>query len=219
MPLDGRQRRGLLRAATAAAAAAVLLTGCQDLGSARPSPPPARTPTASEERDAAAALLLVDMIQTLQRLTTGAPAEQAEILADAKSAYARTPFGGGQLRYALVLATPGHPAADPVLAQRLLRELAAQPEALMPAERALTSVELVRLDRELAVDAESGRMDEAQRLEHERAVAAQRRLQAELDENAKLRKQLDDAQAKLDEIANIERNLVERKSGKEDRKP
>jgi len=42
----------------------------------------------------------------------------------------------------------------------------------------------------------------------DRVAAAQRRLQAELDENAKLRKQLEDAQAKLDAIANIERNLT-----------
>ncbi len=31
-----------------------------------------------------------------------------------------------------------------------------------------------------------------------------------MDENARLRKQLEDAQAKLDAIANIERNLTER---------
>jgi hypothetical protein len=54
---------------------------------------------------------------------------------------------------------------------------------------------------------------EVQRGEHERVAAtAQRRLQVEIDENAKLRRQLEDAQAKLDAIANIERNLTDRKT-------
>jgi hypothetical protein len=37
-------------------------------------------------------------------------------------------------------------------------------------------------------------------------------LQAELDENSKLRKQVEDAQAKLDAIAKIERNAGARRS-------
>ena len=39
------------------------------------------------------------------------------------------------------------------------------------------------------------------------------------DENAKLRKQLEEAQAKLDAVATIERNLTDRKSGTEVRPP
>ena len=67
---------------------------------------------------------------------------------------------------------------------------------------------------ELGLKADNDRMQaDAQRGDHERAMAAaQRRLQAELDENAKLRKQLEDAQAKLDAVANIERNLTDRKN-------
>jgi hypothetical protein len=38
-------------------------------------------------------------------------------------------------------------------------------------------------------------------------------LQAELDENGRLRKELDEARAKLAAIANIERSLNERKPG------
>ena len=55
--------------------------------------------------------------------------------------------------------------------------------------------------------------------DHDRGAATQRRLQAELDENARLRKQLEDAQAKLDAIANIERNLTQRKSTNEGGQP
>jgi hypothetical protein len=202
-----------------ALAAALLLAGCASVDQpTRPAPPPARADN-GDQREAAAALLLASTIQTLEKLASGSPAEQADILADAKSSYERAPLGSGQLRYALVLATPGHPATDPVVAQKLLRELAAQPEALMPAERALALVELSLLNRELGARAEYDRLDDSERAEHEKAVATQRRLQAELDENAKLRKQLDDAQAKLDEIANLERNMIERKSSKEPKKP
>jgi len=50
-------------------------------------------------------------------------------------------------------------------------------------------------------------------------VAVNKRLQAEVDENARLKKQLDEAQAKLDAIANIERILSERRTTPEARKP
>jgi hypothetical protein len=203
------------------ALALLALAACAGQGASnivRPAPPPVRADN-GDEREAAAALVLTRTIQTLQGLVSGSPTQQAEILADARSAYERAPLGSGQLRYALVLATPGHPATDPAQAQKLLRELAAQPEALMPAERALTLVELAQLNRESDVRAEGARLDDAQRSEHEHVIAAQKRLQAELDDNAKLRKQLEDAQAKLDEIANLERNMIDRKSGKETRKP
>ena len=49
--------------------------------------------------------------------------------------------------------------------------------------------------------------------DRERTANASHRLQAELDENARLRKELDEARAKLDAIANIERSLNERKPG------
>jgi hypothetical protein len=128
--------------------------------------------------------------------------------------YERTPQGGAQLRYALLLATPGHRGRDPPLAQSLLRQLVAQPETLVPIERAVALIELAQLDRELGLKADNDRMQsEVQRGEHERVAAtAQRRLQVEIDENAKLRRQLEDAQAKLDAIANIERNLADRKN-------
>ena len=89
----------------------------------------------------------------------------------------------------------------------------------MPVERAVALVELAQIDRELELQAENERLQtDAQRGDQERIrAAAQRRLQAEMDENARLRKQLEDAQAKLDAIANIERNLTDRKSANEGR--
>jgi hypothetical protein len=183
-------------------------------------PPPQHSENVPEDRDTVAAVLLASTFQSMQRLAQAAPAEQAEILAAAREAYVRSPQGGAQLRYALMLATPGHPARDPVVAQKLLRELAARPEVLLPLERAVALIELAQIDNELGLKAENERLQsDEQRTDRERIALAQRRLQTELDENARLRKQLEDAQAKLDAIAKIERNLTQRKSGNEGGQP
>lgn len=202
-----------------AGACLLLLAGCAALGGGGRGDA-ARQAQPVPDRDTTVAVLVANTIQTLQRLTQGTPAEQAEILASARGGYERAPLGAAQLRYALVLATPGHPGRDPERARTLLRELAAQPEALQPVERALTLVELGQLERELGLKAESERLQgELQRGERERNTLTARRLQAEIDENARLRRQLEEAQAKLDAIANIERNISERKSSTEVRKP
>jgi len=191
----------------------LLLYGCAGVAT-RPAPPPQRNESVEEDRDAAAAVLMGNTFQTMQRLSQAPDAEQAELLAAARISYERSPQGGAQLRYALLLATPGHPGRDAPKAQSLLRQLVAQPETLVPLERAVALIELAQLDRELGLKADNDRIQrELQRGEHERvAAAAQRRLQVEIDENAKLRRQLEDAQAKLDAIANIERNLTDRKN-------
>jgi hypothetical protein len=192
---------------------ALALCACSSVDR-RPPPPPQRTDSVAEDRDTAVAVLMATTFQTMQRLSQAPAAEQAELLASARMAYERSPQGGAQLRYALLLATPGHPGRDAPRAQVLLRQLVAQPETLAPIERAVAMVQLAQLDRELGLKADNDRLQaDAQRGDHERAVAAaQRRLQLEIDENSKLRKQLDDAQAKLDAVANIERNLTDRKN-------
>ncbi len=57
------------------------------------------------------------------------------------------------------------------------------------------------------------------RNDKDRSSAANKRLQAEIDENARLRKELEAAQAKLDAISDIERSLSERKPSAESRPP
>ncbi|HEY1726716.1 MAG TPA: hypothetical protein VGF89_14945 [Steroidobacteraceae bacterium] len=200
---------------SAVLAVAMVLCGCAGLTQRPPQPPP-HADSSAEDRDTAAAMVMGSTFQTMQRLAQAPAAEQAELLAAARTGYERSPQGGAQLRYALLLATPGHPGRDAPKAQMLLRQLVAQPETLVPIERAVALVELAQLDRELGLKAENDRMQAtAQHDDRDRVVAAsasQRRLQSEIDENAKLRKQLEDAQAKLDAIANIERNLTDRKS-------
>ena len=216
-----RPRHGRWPLAAAATLAAVMVGGCASLMPVRhaaPPPPPARH--TADNGDLAAAMLMAKTFQDMQRLVQAAPAEQAEILAAARDAFQRTPRGDAQLRYALLLATPGHPARNPTMAQVLLRELAAQPETLLPIERAVVLVELAQLDRELGLqqDNEQLRADSL-REDQQHNATAQRRLQAQIDENAKLRKQLQAAQAKLDAVATIERNLTDRKTGTEGHSP
>jgi hypothetical protein len=172
------------------------------------------------DRDTQVAALMADTIQTLQRLSSGNPAEQAEIVTNAQQAYERGGGGNAQLRYALVLATPGHAGRDAARARQLLRELAAQPETLAPVERALSLFELAQLDRELGLLGDNVRLQASagRSVDQERYAAVNRRLQAELDENARLRRLLEETQAKLDALANIERNLPDHKSNSEVRK-
>jgi hypothetical protein len=201
--------------AAAALGASLLLAGCQ-LAPQQPAPPPPPADTPANDRDLAAAVLMADTFQTMQRLTQAAPAEQAEIVSAARDAFQRSPRGDMQLRYALLLATPGHPARDVNMAQMLLRELAAQPEALVPIERAVVLVELSELDREIDLTTDNQQLQAAAlRNDQQRSAADQRRLQAQIDENARLRRGLEAAQAKLDAVATIERNLTERRTGTE----
>jgi hypothetical protein len=200
---------------------ALCLSSCASVPPTNPVALPPRSETnVGEDRDAAAAMLVGSIFQSMQRLSQGSPAEQAEILSAARTSFERAPQGTVQLRYALLLAAPGHPGRDLTQSQTLLRQLAAQPETLVPIERAVASIELTQIDRELALKADNDRtQQDAQRGDRERNSATQRRLQVELDENTRLRKQLEDAQAKLDAIANIERNLTDRKSPGEGRPP
>ncbi len=164
-------------------------------------------------------------LQALQLLVQGGAAEQAETLNTAKLAYESARQGAPLLRYGLLLAAPGHPARDPTLAQQLLREALSRPELLLLAERALGLIELQRVDAELKLSAENKRLvteaqkeRERQRLAANNAISA-KRLQQEMEENARLRKELELAQAKLDAIANIERTITDRPPTTEGRTP
>jgi hypothetical protein len=161
---------------------------------------------------------LTDDLQLLQKLVQGTPSEQAEIAATAQRDYETAPTPSRQLRFALILATPGHPGTDLPRAQRLLRELMANPEMLMASERALAFLELQQIDDHLTLEAENRRLQsDAVRADRERLAAVNRRLQLETDENTRLRRELEEARAKLDAIANIERSLNERKPSNEGR--
>ena len=196
--------------AGACAALVLLVAGCGDLMSGQRPPPPAPVVNPA----AAGSTVLNDYLLLLQKLVQGPPAQQAEIVASAQHDYETAPTPSHTLRLALILGTPGHPATNLMRAQGLLRELMANPEMLLPGERALAFLTLSQIDDHLTLDAENLRLQaDAARADREHVASANHRLQAEMDENARLRKDLEEARAKLDAIANIERSLNERKPG------
>jgi len=155
------------------------------------------------------------------RVARGTPAEQAEILATANNDYSAAPTPSRVLRYAMVLSTPGHAGHDPVVAQRLLHEVLANPETLLPAERALAFLQLQQVERQQTLQADVRRLQQgAERNTNDRIAQLTRRLTTESEENARLKKLLAEAQAKLDAIANIERSSNNgRQTQPEGRKP
>jgi|HubBroStandDraft_6_1064221.scaffolds.fasta_scaffold223103_2 hypothetical protein len=179
-----------------------------------------KNPAPVVDRDAASAALLTAHVVALEKLLQAPPAEQAEILEAAHRDYTLAPTPSHQLRYALELAAPGHAGTNLPEAERLLRELMATPETLVPAERAFTYLELQKVDVQLTLAAENRTLqDSAAHADRERLAAANRHLQTEIDENARLRKDLDEARAKLDAITNIERSLNDRKPSTEGHTP
>ena len=172
------------------------------------------------DRATASGMVLAQYLELLQKLVQSAPAVQAETFMAAQHEYDLAPTPSHQLRFALVLAAPGHAATDLPRAQLLLRALMAAPETLLPTERALAFVELQKVDSQLSLAAENRRLqNNASREDRDKLAALNRRLQMETEENARLRKELDEARAKLDAIANIERSLNERKPAPEGRSP
>jgi len=220
MPHDRLRTRALCAARLALAGALLAtLAGCPASLLTRTTPRPAEQAPVVD-RAAASGSLIAGYLEGMQRLVLSAPAEQAEIVAASQREYELAPTPSHQLRFALILATPGHAATDLARAQRLLRELMAAPAALLPAERALAFLEQQKVDAQLALSAENKRLQTSVvRSDKDKTTAANRRLQAEIEENTRLRRELEAAQAKLDAISDIERSLSERKPSAESRPP
>jgi hypothetical protein len=192
----------------AACALAIWVGGCGALGSPKPTaraivddPPP---------NAAAGASAVAPLLEMMNNLPQGDPARQAEVFQSAKDAAELTPTTSNRLKYALALATPGYSGANPVAAQRQLAELLARPETLLPVERLLASVTLKEVEQRLILQAENARMrEDTPHDSRDKLAAINRRLQAESDENAKLRKALDEAKAKLEAVTHIEQRSID----------
>jgi hypothetical protein len=202
----GARTRGAKMAALAAVTAALGLGGCTGFG-IKPGERPATVSPAQLANAEAARQYL----ETMQQLLDATPAAQAELVGTARQNAETAPTTMHRLRYALLLATPAHGGADPVAARRQLSDLLARPELLLPAERALAALVLRDVDERLGLIAENRRLQqESATRDQQRAVTANRRLQAEIEENARLRRALDEAQKKLDAVTQLERSIVER---------
>ncbi|HEY4341148.1 MAG TPA: hypothetical protein VGM97_14485 [Steroidobacteraceae bacterium] len=186
--------------------ASALLTACASVGANRDATPADHPPAI--DRAATQAALLASYLEVLQRVVQSPPAEQAEILSGARRDFETAPTPSHELRYAMVLATPGHPGTNCAKAQKLLRELIATQETLLPTERAMAFLTLKNVDLTLSQAAENQRLQvPVDHSDRDRLAALNHRLQSEMDDNARLHKELDEAHAKLDAIANIERAL------------
>ena len=201
-------RRDLTGPAVALLVAALLpLGGCTSMGKhAEP-----KAPVTVQERPDPDLDAITTTLRMMETLPEGDPARQAEMFEATKNAASLTPTTGNKLKYALALATPGHPGSDPVAAQRQLSELLATPETLLPVERLLAIVELKDVDQRLVLQAENKQLrDDAPRETRDKVQVVKSRLAAESDENLRLRKALEEAQAKLEAVTHIERSINDR---------
>lgn len=166
------------------------------------------------ERDSSSTILgapaAEDYLADLERLATGDPATQVEIFADAESRATLTPNPSTTLKFALVLATPGHSETDAQRAQSLLRELLAQSPLMTPAEISLAQIYLQSIESRIVLESEARRLRQASsRQAQTEEQALNQRLATVEAENRRLRSELEDAEEKLEAITSIERSLRE----------
>ena len=149
-------------------------------------------------------------LDIMNNLSTPDPARQADLFYEVEREYTRAPTTASTLRYAVALVTPGHPASSPSEGKRLLETLLATPERLTQDERTLAAVLLHETDVRLKLEAENRRLlatlDDRSRSQ----ANSDKRIQAQIEENARLRRALAEAQQKLDAIKEIERSIIER---------
>ena len=185
-------------------AAAALVGGCRTPERA-PDPAPRSPPAPSFGLPAASYL------EALDGMAAGDATRQQATLLAARTAWQHAPTPGNILRYALVLGTPGHDDSNPLEASRLLNTLLATPERLSPDEMRLASA----FQREFTArvsqyaDLARARLETEARL---RAAGAetQSQINAIAADLARVRRERDTIQQKLDAITDIERTLMER---------
>jgi len=185
---------------------ALLLNGCaqtKDLMSGL-----RKSPSSSEEVGILGAPEADQYLQDMYKLASGDPATQAEIYADARSASTLTPGPSTNLRFALVLATPGHPEFNAEAAQSLLRELLTQTPLMTQAEISLATIHLKSVEQLIVANSEARRLRATtSRAAQTQEAATSARLESVEAENRRLRQELDEAEEKLEAITSIERSI------------
>jgi len=167
---------------------------------------PAATPATNPEAE-----LVFGYLQTLSTLSQSTPSAQAELAEHVRREAEFAPTVSNRLRQALVLGLPGHVASDLDGARTTLGELLAAREQMLPAEVDLATVMYAEVSSRLALESENERLGRAQGLKGERELQdLNRRLQSQAAENQRLRRQLDEALAKLEAVAALERSMAER---------
>jgi len=201
-------------AGAALALSALLTAGCAtDFFTQKPPPPPKPV----IDHKAVSSEALADDFAVLDKLIASPPEQQIQMVGAAEQQFATTPTPSNKLRLALILGTPDQAGADLPRAQELLEELSTDPQpSLLPGERHLVALQLKQIGDYLTLE-EENRTLQADATRAAQLAALRHRLDGAAGENAKLKKQLDEAKAKLAAIANIEKSLNERKPGNEGR--
>jgi flagellar biosynthesis GTPase FlhF len=143
-------------------------------------------------------------------MAPGDAARQQGELASALSAAQQSPTAANTLRYALALGCAGRPDSNPVEAKRLVAELLAGPNDLAPEELELANAYLREFDARVALYAEIARQrEESEQKLKSSDLSAVRRADALAAENVRLKKLLNEAERKLEAVADMERSLLE----------
>lgn len=160
------------------------------------------------------AQLVADYLALMDSLAKAAPAAQAEIAEAAKRAVSVEPTTANRLRWAFILALPGHGRTDASAARTVLGEVLAAPEQLLPGERALAGIILRDVNARLALTSETQALRQtatSATTDRDRTSTLARRAQADLEaqkaENERLKKELEEAKAKLAAVAELERSM------------
>jgi hypothetical protein len=191
---------------TAIVLACTFTSGC-NLMEERQEPPPATAVTKPSEDSLSNAYL-----DTMSGLASTDPVRQADVFYEVEREYTRAPTTASTLRYAVALVTPGHPASRPTEGKKLLETLLATPERMTPSERTLASVLIHETNARLKLEAENRRLAATLDDRGRSQANSDKRVQAQLEENGRLRRALAEAQQKLDAIKEIERSIIERSS-------
>jgi hypothetical protein len=192
--------------------AALLVSGCaSDFFTQKPPPPPKPV----IDHKAASSEALADDFALLEKLIAAPPEQQMQLVGSAEEDFQTTPTQSKKLRLALILGTPDQAGSDLPRAQEMLQELSDDPQSsLLPGERTLLALQLKLIGDYLTLEAEN-RTLQADAARANQLAPLKHRLDGAAGENAKLKKELQEAQAKLAAIANIEKSLNERKPGNE----
>ncbi len=153
---------------------------------------------------------VVGYLDLMSKLAGGDPAQQADIFFAVERDYTSAPTTANSLRYAVALLTPGHPAANLQKGKLTLQTLLVSPERLSSSERTLAAVLLNEAETRLRLEADNSRLVATLDGRARTQANSERRVQAMAEENARLRKSLEEAQQKLDKIRDIERSIIER---------
>jgi hypothetical protein len=179
-----------------------LLAGCGT------PPPKVDRPAPSNERESGIGVYL----ETLRLLADSERAQQADLFYEIERAYVGSPTTATTLRFAAALVTPGHPSSNLAEGRKLLAQLLASPERLLPPERQLAAFLAKDADARLELEAEIRRLAATVDERTRRQANSDRRVQTLTDELARLKRELEEAQRKLDAIKSIEieRSRIER---------